>query len=478
MSGALPQLALVGALVLLNAAFAGTELALVSLREGQLQRLERRSATGALLARLARQPNQFLATIQIGITLAGFLASASAAVSLAKPLEDPLGFMGSAAEPASIVVVTLILSYVTLVLGELAPKRIAMQRAERWALLAARPLSFVATLTRPAVWLLSVSTDLAVRLLGGDPNREREEVTEEELRDMVSTQASFTPQQRTIIAGAFDVGDRTLHDVLRPRPDVLVLDPDDTCAQGRDTLVAHGRSRAPVGHDRSLDDAIGIVHLRDLLHDDRDCVVGRHVQPAMLFPESVTVLRALRDMQVGRTQMAIVINEHGGAEGIITVEDLVEEIVGEIYDEADRDVLSVRREPDGSLVLPGRFPVHDLSDIGVEAPEGHYATVAGFLLDRLGRLPEMPGDVVDAGPWRFTVTEVTSRAITEVRVSRREGAPGAGAGGEGAAGPDTAEVPEAADPAANGAGGVPDGAGGAAGGDTGGDGADLPRLRS
>jgi putative hemolysin len=419
MSGTLPQLALVAALVLLNAAFAGTELALVSLREGQLKRLERRSATGALLARLARQPNQFLATIQIGITLAGFLASASAAVSLAQPLEDPLGFLGGAAEPASIVLVTLILSYLTLVFGELTPKRIAMQRAERWALFAARPLSFVAALTRPAVWLLSVSTDLAVRLLGGDPNREREEVTEEELRDMVATQATFSPQQRTIIDGAFDVGDRTLHDVLRPRPDVLVLDPDDPCAEGRSALVTTGHSRAPVGHDHSLDDAVGIVHLRDLLSDDPDCRIGQHLQPAMLFPETVTVLRALRDMQIRRAQMAIVINEHGGAEGIITVEDLVEEIVGEIYDEADRDVLSVRREADGSMVLPGRFPVHDLPDIGISVPEGAYATVAGFILDRLGRLPEMPGDVVDAGPWRFVVTQVTPRAITEVRIAHR-----------------------------------------------------------
>jgi putative hemolysin len=145
----------------------------------------------------------------------------------------------------------------------------------------------------------------------------------------------------------------------------------------------------------------------------------------MLFPEQVTVLRALRDMQIRRAQMAIVINEHGGAEGIITVEDLVEEIVGEIYDEADRDVMSVRREADGSIVLPGRFPIHDLPDIGIEAPEGQYATVAGFLLERLGRLPEMTGDVVDAGPWRFTVTEVTPRAITEVRIARRADRPAA-----------------------------------------------------
>ncbi|MFP5372624.1 MAG: CNNM domain-containing protein, partial [Actinomycetes bacterium] len=140
MDGVLPQVGLVALLVLLNAGFAGTELALVSLREGQLQRLEQRSATGAVLAGLAREPNRFLATIQVGITLAGFLASAAAAVSLAEPLEEPLSFLGRGAEPAAVIVVTLVLAYVTLVFGELAPKRVAMQRAERWGLLAARPL--------------------------------------------------------------------------------------------------------------------------------------------------------------------------------------------------------------------------------------------------------------------------------------------------------------------------------------------------
>ncbi len=222
MSGVVPQLLLVGVLVLVNAAFAGTELALVSLREGQLQRLESESKRGALLARLARDPNRFLATIQVGITLAGFLASAAAAVSLAEPLQDPLSFLGKAAEPVSIVVVTLVLAYLTLVFGELTPKRLAMQRAEKWGLAAARPLAFVSTLTRPAVVLLSWSTDIAVRLLGGDPDAGRDEVTQEELRELVATQSLFTPQQRLIIDGAFEIAERSLQPVLRPRPDVFV----------------------------------------------------------------------------------------------------------------------------------------------------------------------------------------------------------------------------------------------------------------
>lgn len=210
------QVALVAVLVLINAVFSGSEMALVSLRESQLQRLERQSRGGRVLARLARDPNRFLATIQIGITLAGFLASAAAAVSLAKPLVPALGFLGSAAEPASIVLVTILLTFVTLVLGELAPKRIAMQRAEGWALLVARPLDALSTFSRPAVWLLSKSTNVVVRLTGVDPDGGREEVSAEELREMVASQRGLTAEHRTIISGAFEIADRILREVLVP----------------------------------------------------------------------------------------------------------------------------------------------------------------------------------------------------------------------------------------------------------------------
>ena len=416
MTGPWLQLGLVLVLVLLNAAFAGTEMALVSLREGQLQQLEQRSSTGALVGRLARDPNRFLSTIQVGITLAGFLASAAAAVTLADPLEDPLGFLGGAARPTAIVLVTLVLSYITLVVGELAPKRVAMQRAERWALLAARPLAAMAALTRPVVWLLSVSTDVAVRLLGGDPSVRREEITEAELRQMVGTQSTFTAKQRLIIDEAFDISDRSLDEVLRPRPDVFVLDPDQPVAEALRALAGSGHSRAPVAHDGNLDDVVGLVHLRDLLGPG-DRPVREAAGELAAFPETASVLDVLHEMQGRRLQMALVVDEHGAAAGIVTVEDLLEELVGEIYDETDRDVMGVQREPDGSLVLPGRFPVHDLDDVGVGGmPDGPYATVAGLVLDVLGRVPEAPGDRVTVAGRTIEVLAVNGRAITEVRV--------------------------------------------------------------
>jgi putative hemolysin len=412
MGGLWLQLAVVLVLVLVNAVFAGSEVALISLREGQLQRLHEEGGRGRLVAQLARDPNQFLSTIQIGITLAGFLASAAAAVTLTEPLVPLLGFLGGAAEPVAIVGVTAVLTYVTLVLGELAPKRIALQRPERWAKLAAQPLAMVTRLTRPLVWLLSRSTDLLVRLAGGDPTVQREEVTEEEVRDLVATQATFSPQHRTILVGAFEIAERRLRDVLVPRRDVIALPADLPAAEGVRTLVATTHGRAPV-YRGDLDDVVGIAVLVDLV--DADGRVADHVRPALALPESLGVLDALRRLQAQRQTLAIVLNEYGGTEGIVTVEDLLEELVGEIYDEFDADSSGIRREPDGSVVLPGSFPVHDLGDLGVSLPPGPYATVAGLALQRFGRVPTV-GEVAEVAGWRLEVLAVERRAITRLRL--------------------------------------------------------------
>ena len=415
-----PQLLLVAILVLINAAFAGTELALVSLRESQLQRLEERSATGAVLARLARQPNQFLATIQVGITLAGFLASAAAAVSLAEPLEEPLSFLGGAAGPVSVILVTLILAYFTLVFGELTPKRLAMQRAEQWGMVMARPLNVLSTLTKPVVWLLSKSTDIAVRVLGGDPDRQREEVTGDELRDMVAIHETFDPEQRQIIDGAFEISERRLDEVMVPRNDVVVIDAEATCREAQEVLVESGHSRAPVAEKRNLDKPVGMVRLRSLLdRGDEPVTAGAWDIPA--FPDAARVLTALREFQTRRTQMAVVVDEHARALGIVTVEDLVEELVGEIWDETDPDPTDIVHEPDGTIVLPGAYPFHDRVDLDVDLPDGDYTTIAGLVLDAMSRFPDR-GESVDIDGWRITVRSLGRHRITQVALRPIESA--------------------------------------------------------
>ncbi|SES25203.1 putative hemolysin [Lentzea xinjiangensis] len=409
------DLALVAVLVLLNATFAGSEMALVSLREGQLRSLEREGRHA--LVRLARDPNRYFATVQIGITLSGFLASATAAVSLAQPLVPLLSFLGGAASGVAIALVTIVLTFFTLVFGELAPKRLAMQYAVRWSKIIARPLDFLSIVSRPVVWLLSKATDLVVRVLGGDPDADEEQMSAEELRDLVEVQQHLNAEQRTIMTGALEIHERKLREVLVPRRLVTVLESGLDTATAREVLAKSGHSRAPVTKDGHLDDVIGVVNLRDLLDDA--VALADVARTPMVLPDSVRVTDALRRMKAEHEQMALVVDEHGAVGGIVTLEDLLEEIVGEIYDETDADVVAVRAEPDGSIELPGTFPVHDLADVGVElkdAPPGPYATIAGLVLLVLGRIPEEPGDVVEVSGWRIEVLAVEHHAVTRVRL--------------------------------------------------------------
>jgi putative hemolysin len=400
-------------LILINGAFSGTEVALISLREGQLQRIEDRSGTGRVLARLARDPNRFLATIQIGITLAGFLASAFAAVTVAEPLVPRLGFLGSAAEPVAIVGVTAILAFITLVIGELAPKRVAMQRAERWGLLAARPLDGLSRIMAPLIWLLGRTTDLVVRLIGVDPSVHRDRVSEQELVDLVATHTGFSSEHRTILSEAFEIGDRTLQQVLVPRREVFTLSEELTSAEAVQLLAASGHSRAPVVGG-GLDHVRGVATLRTLVAADGPLV--EHVDSVLELPESLVIIDALRALQKERQQLAMVVNEHGGVDGIVTLEDLIEELVGEIYDETDTDLMSVVHEADGSILVPGSFPIHDLPDLTIDVPEGEYTTVAGLILEGLGDLPEAPGASIEVARRRFEVVEVKGLTIARVRI--------------------------------------------------------------
>lgn len=416
---------MIAVLLLLNGLFAGSEIALVSLREGQLRALERAGGRRErALVRLARDPNRYLGTIQLGITLAGYLASATAAVTLAEPLVPALGFLGGGAEALAITGVTLVLAAINIIFGELVPKRLAMQHPQRWALLVAPLLDRLATLTKPMVWLLGRATDMVVRMLGGNSETSGEQLSAKELQDLVAVQRVLTPEQRDMISGALEIHDRSLREILIPRRTVVTLPSGMSPAQARETLVASGHSRAPVVRGRDLDDVIGVVHLRDLLLDSG--TVETAVRPLVNLPDSLPVSEALRRFKHDREQFALVVDERGGAAGIVTLEDVLEEIVGEIYDETDRDVLTSRRLADGTLVLPGNFPIHDLEDLGVhfnDAPRGDYTTIAGLVLVALSRIPESAGERVEMADWAIEVTGVSRNAITEVHLVPRPIAP-------------------------------------------------------
>jgi putative hemolysin len=415
------DIGLITVLLLLNGLFAGSELALVSLREGQLRALERsRGRRERALVRLARDPNRYLGTIQLGITLAGYLASATAAVTLAEPLVPALDFFGGAAEAVAITSVTLVLAAINIIVGELVPKRLAMQYPQRWALLVAPPLDRLAAVTKPLVWLLGRSTDVLVRILGGGSDGTGEQLSTRELQELVAVQRVLSPEQRQMIAGALEIHERILREILIPRRSVVTLPSGMPLAEARTVLVASGHSRAPVVHSRDLDEVIGVVHLRDLLVDG--ATLGSAVRPILNLPDSLPVSEALRCFKNDREQFALVVDERGGAAGIVTLEDVLEEIVGEIYDETDRDVIAAIRLADGDLILPGSFPIHDLDDLGVQlgdAPRGDYTTIAGLVLVVLGRIPESAGDRVELTDWTVEVGAVARNAITEVRIIAR-----------------------------------------------------------
>lgn len=411
--------------VLLGGTFAGAEIALVSLRESQVRALAERSRRGKRLARLVADPNRYLAALQVGVTLAGFMSAAFGATALSGPFGDWLTELGLSPGPADVlalVLVTIGISYVSLVVGELTPKRLALQRAEQVSTVVASPVDRIATIFRPVIWLLSRSTDVLVRLLGGDPKASGESISSEELRDLVSAHESLGIDERRLISDVFDAGARQVSEVMVPRTEVEFLDATMTVSRAARRVLDFPHSRYPVcGKD--TDDIVGFVHVRDLLSGShkggRSTTVGDLSREVMRVPGSIKVLVAMSEMRRNRQHLAIVVDEYGGTDGIATLEDLIEEVIGDIrdeYDEAERtDQAGVAS---GEYDVDGLLNLDDFAEVGgLVLPTGPYETVAGYVLDGLGRLPEV-GDTVATDGHRLTVTELDGRRIARLHVSR------------------------------------------------------------
>ena len=411
------------ALILIEALFVASEIALVSLREGQVRALAAGGKRGAVVARLVREPNRFLATVQIGVTLTALLSSAYGATTLSEDAKRALvgaGMSAGLAGFAGLVGVTMIISFVTLVIGELAPKRLALQRAEATAITVAPFLQGMSRICRPVIWLLSICTDGIVRLFGGDPSAGREQVTEEELRHLVAATDSLTSDERRLIDDVFGAGDTQLREVLVPRTEVVFLEGSMPVAEAAALIVRHPHSRYPV-IDHSADNVTGFVHVRDLLGPDalsRADTVGQLARPVLYLPETKHVLAALSEMRRASFHVAIVVDEYGGTAGIVTLEDLVEEVIGDIQDEYDVARASVIRLRGGELELDGMINLDDFEEeTGLELPDGPYETLAGFMVAQLGRVPEK-GDLVEFADIRLAVHAMDARRIARVRLSR------------------------------------------------------------
>ena len=422
-SGTVVNIALVLSFVLLGGVFAAAEMALVSLHEGQIRRIEKSGASGVRTAALARNPNRFLSTVQIGVTLAGFFSAAYGASAIAPvvvPLLQAVG-LGAAAGPASFVGMTLLVAYLSLVFGELAPKRLALQNPVALTRILAPPLIALSRVMRPVIWLLSVSTDAVVRLVGGDPHAKRASITSEELWDMVAESEALEESNRHILADVFGAGDRTLQEVMRPRTEVTFINGTTTIGAAREMLRDGPYSRFPV-IGRTPDDVLGFVHIRDLMPRDevQDLAPVQDIARTILaMPGTNRVLPALSRMRKTNQHIVLVVDEYGGTDGVVTLEDLVEELVGEIYDEYDTGAEHEDRVTvaNGSIEVDGGLILQEFTSAsGIVLPEGRYETVAGFVMSRLGRLAQA-GDRVPIPGYVLTVLSMDRLRIARIRVT-------------------------------------------------------------
>jgi len=411
------------ALIVIEAVFVASEMALVTLREGQVRALAEKGRRGAKVAHLVENPNRFLSAVQIGVTTTALLSSAFGAVtlsdSMARALEDA-GVGDGLAKVLGFLIVTLVIAYVTLVVGELAPKRVALQRAERTASAVGPTLDRFARLMRPVIWLLSASTDVVVRVLGGDPNVNRERITEEELRDLVTAHEALSREERRLIDEVFEAGERQLREVMVPRTEVEFLDAGWSVSRAVKLAAATPHSRFPIVRG-SHDEVVGFVHLRDLYLPAgtarRGVRVGDLAREVLMLPSTKRVLPALSEMRRSGDHLAVVVDEYGGTAGIVTLEDLIEELIGEIRDEYDVDDDDAKRLRGGDIEVDGLLNLDDFADeTGRELPEGPYETVAGCLMSQLGRLPRQ-GDAVEVASMRLKVTKMDGRRVARVRVT-------------------------------------------------------------
>jgi putative hemolysin len=432
-SSALLQISFLVLLVLINAFLAASEIAIVTLNDNKYRKLaEEGDKKAKLICNLTNEPSNFLATIQIGITLSGLLASAFASETFADRLttfimSTNLSLDQSIVKGVILVVITLLLSYFTLVFGELVPKRIAMQKPEETSMLVIRPLHAFSKVATPFVKFLSLSTNFVIRLFGGDPTVNEENITEEEIRMMVDVgeeKGVILDSEKEMIDNIFDFDDTNVSQVMTHRTDMVTLPITATLDEVMDVIMKEKYTRFPIYED-SIDNIVGIIHVKDLLkyinksnHDEfnlRDIMW----QPYFV-PEFKKTDELFKDLKMSKVHMAIVIDEYGGTAGLVTIEDLIEEIVGNILDEYDEEEKEIEKIDDSTFVMDGAVDLEVVEDcLDVELPVEEYDTLSGFLVGQLGRIPkdeEKP--VVEFNNIVFRIEKVDEKRISKVKACK------------------------------------------------------------
>ena len=418
-------------LVLLFIAVAGlfvaAEIALISLRDSQIRQLEGKSRRGDRVVSLTKNPNRFLAAAQVGITFLGFLSAALGSERLGKyvsPVFEEWGLSKTLSETLALISITIVIAYISLVFGELVPKRLALYRTEIIALAAAPTIDFMAKVFRPVIWLLSKSTDAVVKLFGLSSKEIRSEISEAELVDLVSGHTALSEEEREIVEEVFAAGDLQLHEIMVPRTEVDFMDVGLSITDAITVAIEHSHSRYPVTRG-STDEVIGFLHVRDLLNPKVSSSSGETilelVRPVLNLPGTKGVLPALAEMRAKRSHIAVVLDEYGGTDGIVTLEDLVECLIGDIHDEYDSEEVEVTPQArTGEFEIDSLISLEDLYDeTGIVLPQGPYETVGGLLMHHLGRIPESH-DSITVNQVRITVLTLEGKRAGQLLISGNE----------------------------------------------------------
>ena len=426
------NIALIVVFLLFGSIFAATELALVNLRSSQLDRMETQDARGKRVAKIARDPNTFLSTLQIGVTLSGFLSASFGESAIAPhivPIVKSWGVPDHVAGPLTTIVLTLIISYFSIVISELVPKRIAMQRSEQIARAVVPAVDIFSKICKPLIWLIAKNTNGFVRLLGFDPNEKESEVSDEELRVLVNSNKKLSQDERTILDDVFDASETIVAEVMRPRADVEFLDGSLSLEEAAAKIRELPYSRYPVT-GKDFDDVIGFVHVRDLLdvRDPNAKTVADVTREGISLPGTSKLLPSLEMLRKRGIHLAVVIEEYGGTDGIVTLEDMTEELVGDIRDEYDLpDESDLKRDSkatvfvNGVATVDGGMTIEDFADVtGIELEDGPYETVAGYFLAHTGSMGKVGAILHDADGYDMTVTEVDGRRIATIEVRKTE----------------------------------------------------------
>ena len=426
----IPQLLLIGVLTAINAFFASAEMAIVSVNKSKVKQLSKEGNSKAkLLEKLMEDPSNFLSTIQIGITLAGFFSSASAATGISEYMSNILAPLNIAYyKEMSMIIVTLILSYFTLVFGELVPKRIALKKAEKIALFSVKPVYVLSKITKPFIKLLSLSTLIVLKLTGNNDEDIEEKVTEEEIRSLISQsqeEGSIEDDEKEMIDGVFSFNDKMAREIMTPRNDIFAIDIEDNIDDILEKVLESGYTRIPVYKD-TIDNIVGILYVKDILTEAKkvgfECIKLQKIlhEPYFIL-ETQKTNEVFKKLKENKVHLALLFDEYGGLSGMVTMEDLVEEIMGDIEDEYDEEELIISQIDENNFYIKGNLSVSDFnSEFNSNIEVGEYDTINGYLLTALGEIPE-EGALIELEDVDLLVTKVDNRRIEEIKVSIKKG---------------------------------------------------------